>query len=383
MTTVSTWRTERITCDEEERIRKGYEISSHFRFASKDGRTSKISAEVIDGAGNSILKLSYGPAAHLWRINRKWRKRGTAGFTLDLANGVWDRRTGDISDTALSAGQNNICSGVQVLVRDTKNILLVQPATESSIEEDELANLQYALQKGICAAYKIDEGEIASERIGQGEQRSILYWEAAEGGVGVLQRLVEESSEIGRIAREALEICHFDRETGEELSEEIDCARACYECLLTYRNQRDHINLNRHTVRDILMTLAEGKTMRTYEHRTYDEHYEWLRRQTDSRSQLEKDFLDQLYREGRRLPDHTQKPLSNYYSIPDFYYNDGYVCVFCDGTPHDEPEQKRKDDQNRANLRSLGYRVIVIRYDRPLKEQIEEHNDIFGVVKNE
>jgi hypothetical protein len=65
MTTVSTWRTERITCDEEERIRKGYEITTHFRFASKDGKVSKVSAEVIDSNGKSILKLSYGPAAHL------------------------------------------------------------------------------------------------------------------------------------------------------------------------------------------------------------------------------------------------------------------------------------------------------------------------------
>jgi hypothetical protein len=79
------------------------------------------------------------------------------------------------------------------------------------------------------------EKEIASERIGQGEKRSILYWEAAEGGVGVLQRLVEDSDAISDVARKALQICHFDRETGEEVLGDIDCVRACYNCLLTYR----------------------------------------------------------------------------------------------------------------------------------------------------
>lgn len=381
MTTVSTWRTERITCDEEERIRKGYEITTHFRFASKDGKVSKVSAEVMDSNGKSLLKLSYGPAAHLWRINRRWRRRGTQGFTLDLSNGVWDRRPGDIADSALTAGQENIRSGVQILVRDTRNILLIQSTLENNLSEDQLANLQHALQKGICAVYQIDEKEIASERIGQGEKRSILYWEVSEGGVGVLQRLVEDSDAISHVAREALEICHFDRETGDEVLADIDCARACYDCLLTYRNQRDHIILDRHLVKDILIAISEGKTQRTYEHRTYDEQFEWLRQRVDKRSQLEKDFLDHLYKEGRRLPDFTQKPLPNYYSIPDFYYEDGYICIFCDGTPHDEKEQKEKDDKDRANLRNMGYRVVVIRYDRTIPEQIEEHKDIFGVVR--
>jgi hypothetical protein len=70
MTTVSTQRIERITCDEEERVRHGYEITTHFRFSKKDGMERKISAEVTDNEGNTLLRLTFGPAAHLRRINR-------------------------------------------------------------------------------------------------------------------------------------------------------------------------------------------------------------------------------------------------------------------------------------------------------------------------
>jgi very-short-patch-repair endonuclease len=130
-----------------------------------------------------------------------------------------------------------------------------------------------------------------------------------------------------------------------------------------------------------LLNLKAAATKKTFEQRSYDEQYEWLRQQTDSRSTLEKQFLDSLFRSGRKLPDYAQKSISNYPTRPDFYYEDGYVCVYCDGTPHDELAQHTEDKKIRDALRGLGYRVIVIRYDRDLGEQIEEHCDVFGVVR--
>ena len=376
MTTVSTQRIERITCDEEERVRQGYEITTHFRFSKKDGTERKISAEVTDNEGNTLLRLSFGPAAHLRRINRRWKRSATVGYTLDLNNGTWSKRIGDAVDNALDAGQNNIRTGVQLFVKDTRNILFIQPGVMNPLTEENLANLQHSIFKGLCAFFQIDESEIATERIGDGEHRGILCWEAAEGGVGVLQSLLDEPQVMSRIAENALEICHFGK-----TDDETECVRSCYNCLMTYRNQMDHGILNRHLIKDLLVKISDGKTLKSFKNLSYDEQYEWLRQQTDARSKLERDLLDHLYREGQKLPDSAQKTLSNYPCRPDFYYEDSYVCVFCDGSVHDQPKQAEDDKRLRADLINKGYRIVVVRYDRPLGEQVNEYKDVFGIVK--
>jgi len=380
MTTASTQRIERITCDEEERVRQGYEITNHFRFSAEDGQTRKTIAEVGNGSGDALLTLTYGPAAELWNINRRWRRGAGAGFTLDTTLGIWNRKEGDLSDTALDAGEVEIRTGVQVFVRDTRNVLLIHTPETNPLNEEEMANLQHALQKGLCAVFQIDESEIASTRIGANGHRGILFWEAAEGGTGTLQRLIEEPEVVQRIASQALDICHFNPDSSEEIeSPAIECARACYDCLMTYRNQWDHGLLDRYRIRDLLLQLSHSNTQRTYENRTYEQHYQWLRQRTDIRSQLEKDFLDELYRQRLKLPDQAQFDVPNYPARPDFYYEDDYICVFCDGSVHDQPQQKEQDERIRTDLTLKGYRMVVIRYDRPLNEQIAENAYVFGM----
>ena len=113
------------------------------------------------------------------------------------------------------------------------------------------------------------------------------------------------------------------------------------------------------------------------EDRNNDEQYHWLREQTDPQSNLEREFLDHLYRTKRRLPDGAQERLADYYSEPDFVY-DPNVLIFCDGSVHDFNDQMRVDEDSRTGLKEKGYRVIVIRYDKDLEEQIKAHPDIFG-----
>lgn len=265
---------------------------------------------------------------------------------------------------------------VRLFVRDAHNLLLIYPL-EASIPEDEdlMASLQYCLQRGIEQVFQVEESELASERIGSGSHRAILFWEASEGGVGVLRRLVEEKDAISQIAGAALERCHFDPQTLEDLK--TDCSHACYECLLSYSNQRDYPRLNRHPVRDLLARLSRASAFPRKGGRDYEEHYRWLRSLTDTRSDLERKFIDHLYQTKRRLPDEAQRPLKDYLSIPDFFYEPG-VCVFCDGSVHDKPEQKENDRITRNELKDRGYRIIVIRYDQELEGQIRQYLDVFG-----
>jgi len=77
------------------------------------------------------------------------------------------------------------------------------------------------------------------------------------------------------------------------------------------------------------------------------------------------------------LPDYAQRRLQDVHVTPDFFYEPN-ICIFCDGSVHDQPQQKAIDQKVRQELKELGYRVVVIRYDEPLEQQVKRHSDIFG-----
>jgi len=375
MPNVKTWKRERISCDEEERRRLGYELSSHFRFAPGNSGKKRIhEAVAVDASSTPLLRLIYAPAAELFRINRGWRNRRETGFLINLKTGEWVSHPEE--DGQQPAQSSDQIKRITLFVRDFHNVLLIYlPADSGPQEEAFRATLQYCLQRGIEQVFQVEESEIASERIGSKDKRAIMLYEASEGGVGVLRHLISDRDMVAEIAFAALERCHFDPRTLED--KKSDCSHACYECLLSYTNQRDYPLLNRHLVKDFLLRLSQSSTQPIKGGRDYEEHYRWLKSLTDSRSELERKFIDCLYFSGRRLPDDAQKALKDYSCIPDFFYEPN-CCIFCDGSVHDLPEQKAKDLVIRTALKDHGYRVVVIRYDQDLEEQVKKSRDIFG-----
>jgi very-short-patch-repair endonuclease len=111
--------------------------------------------------------------------------------------------------------------------------------------------------------------------------------------------------------------------------------------------------------------------------RDYEAHYRWLRELTDGRSELERALLDHLHATGRRLPDFAQYSIPEVMTAPDFFYEPN-VCVYCDGSVHDEPQQRASDEAIRRELKVRGYRVIVIRYDEDIEARLLDHGDVFG-----
>lgn len=383
MATVRGYRVERITCDEEERLREGFEIETRYRFApGPDGRTLRQQAVARDPEGQELLRFTFAPQAELWRVNQRWRRSDRPGFTLDMKSGYWARRPDD-DDRAPDVSGADLRTGVRPFVRDTRNVLLLRPMLRGAmVTEQFLATLGYALQRGMQLLFQVEQQEIAVERIGEAENRSLLFWEAAEGGNGIWQRLIEYPDALATVATKALDLCHFDA-NGEEFSGWAEkCSRACYDCLLSYSNQPAHSLIDRHLIKDYLLALRTSVTEKRTE-RSRDEQYAWLEERRDQNSTLERDFLKLLFDTGRRLPDRAQfRPNQEVYAEADFYYDrDGLpgVCIFCDGPDHDEPNRSETDKRERGKLADLGYRVLTIRYDSVIADRLRDNKDVFGI----
>jgi very-short-patch-repair endonuclease len=372
MPNVRTRRRERITSEEEERRRRGYELELFYQFPPETDGRSRLEADVVVH-GRTVLRLVYVPAATLLRVNHGWRGAGRQGFSVDFDSGEIVSADNAHDRTRTRAGR---MENVRLAVQAVQNMLLVRLVHGQLRNPETEATLQYALQRGLERVFQLEEAELAGERVGRDQHRAILFYETSEGGSGVLQRLIDEPNALANVAQEALEICHYDA-AGADLKP--NCVAACYECLLSFNNQLEALLLDRRQVRQVLLELAASQTLARFAGRSWQEHLAWLRSLTDSRSALERDFLNVLARGHCRLPDEAQKPIREPYCIADFFYHPN-ICIFCDGSVHDVPGQRQKDENIRRELRHRGYRVIVIRYDQDIEQQIREFPEVFGIL---
>ena len=367
---------ERISSEEEERVRSGYRVTTHFKF----GANRSQSAEVRSQAGEIILTAQYAPSARLWRINHGWRQSDEKdlGFTIDPRTGRWEARHGhdDVTDDPAMSGP---LTGVKPYVQDSRNVLFLQHRSDESSVQFQVT-LLHAIKRAIQFVYQVEEQEIAAELIGENEHRRMIFWEAAEGGIGVWEHLVTEPGAFAAVAQMALRLCHEEALSNGMDSEQMPCVSACYECLLTYSNQLEHRLIDRRLILDYLGLLATSTTNLDQEP-DYDDQYQRLMGMVDPSSSLEKEFLHVLRDNRIRLPDSAQNhPTSKVLVQPDFYYereNRPGACIFIDGPHHDSPEQRNADHQTRSELQDYGFRVIAISHDQPIMDQLNEHPDVF------
>ena len=201
----------------------------------------------------------------------------------------------------------------------------------------------------------------------------------------MLRRLVDDPEALRKAARTALEIMHFDPDTGEDMSvDEPDrerCVRACYDCLLSYSNQTLHEQINRHLVRDLMLKLASAQVEKTPVRKSKSENPKpgdqserkppTLPASPDSPDSPEDGFTAWLSANGYRAPDGFGDEVAGV--CPDLIYRQGRrgAAIFFDDANRDAHE----------DLRDASWTVILIRPDagaQAWQQVVERYPSVFG-----
>ena len=381
LTTVRTARRDRISSDEEERRRAGFELQTAYRFAQHGAKPGRLDATVTSD-GNDILDLAYGDSATIRKTNVGRRRRvnpDVQGYLIDVATGRWLKENEREDEAAPEESGLENASDVKrkqrviPYVEDRRNIIVTRLTTP--VSPDTAITAAIALERGIEAAFQLEDSELSSEGLPDDDGRGrALFIESAEGGAGVLRRLVEDPEALRQAARTALEIMHFDPETGEDLSTDTAdrerCVRACYDCLLSYGNQSLHGQINRHLARDLMLELAEAEvTQRSVQDQKKDQPERTGASPDPAPDSPEVAFAVWLREHGYREPDGLGDEVAGV--CPDLIYRTRGrrgVAVFFDDA----------DRLAHEVLRDEGWTVILIGPDADWQHVVDRYPNVFG-----
>ncbi|MEP7161075.1 MAG: DEAD/DEAH box helicase [Dermatophilaceae bacterium] len=390
--TVFTRRREKISSDEEERRRSGFELETSYRFADHGERPGKVESVATLG-GSPLLMLTYGDSATIRVANvglRRRKDQADRGFWLDGVKGTWLSKKdapGEKGSTPVDAeAQDDIADAkhpVHVIpyVEDRRNILVLRLAERA--DDVTATTVRYALERGAEAEFQLEDSELTSQGLPDDQGRGrMLLTEAAEGGAGALRRFVSEAGALARVARRALRIIHVDPDTGEDLGHAEGaaerCELGCYDCLLSYGNQGEHALIDRHVAIDVLMRLTgatvsagAGGVTREQQRTLLDGYAE---------SSLERRFLTWLDEHALRLPDRGQVAVEDARARPDFVYDipGNPVAIFVDGPSHDSARQRDRDSDAEERLLDVSWGIVRFRYDDDWAAIVAHNPSVFG-----
>ncbi|MEI6174186.1 MAG: DEAD/DEAH box helicase [Bacteroidota bacterium] len=364
---------QRITCQEEERVRRGFDTKTFF---SVDGGFDNIMEAHVMLADEKLLHIHAIPSARLVHVNFKWKSSPENGFALHLKNGYWQNKGQEHEE-----GASDDIRRVKLYTSNTANALYMQPVRSLGLTSGKsgVITLMYALKRAIEAYFQVEANEIGATIMGDIETPNIFLYEASEGSLGVLSQIVGSPAVYKAIMKYAFDLC-FVRD-GIEIPEE-DLVPATYDDLLSYYNQHHHREIDRNLVREALRMLMQStvEVLTTPNFTSYDEHYFAMQAGRDPNSSTEDEFLKYVYKNGLRLPDEAQPKVEKMYVRPDFLYKPN-IMLFCDGTPHDDPAIKLDDQEKRKALTNSGYQVLSWYYKDSLPGFIAKRPDIFKPVK--
>ncbi|MEA3351932.1 MAG: DEAD/DEAH box helicase [Chloroflexota bacterium] len=362
---------ERITADEEERRRLGYETTQHYL-----GSGQAMSYEV-DLDGDTALKLTLEHKGEVLLINRGVRQKGedAQGFTLCRKCFRWlmgdkaierhittNERQGKCPQ---GAKEDDLIRGLWLTHKQESDVAIFDVPLSEEIDEDIFYHtLAHTLLRALLVAFNLDERELdvfLAPGIEDDIPQRVVIYETTTGGTGVLASL-EEQGRLEMVISRSRELLHENDPDG-------GCEKACYECLLSFYNQREHHLFDRKVVLPWLSKIGAGK-FRMQHARSHSDMEALL---AACQSELEKKALRAIAERGYPLPNEAQKVIykdDEPIAQADFFYEPRNI-IFVDGPPHQKPSLKDSDKRKRKELHRYGYRILAItpeNWDQALDE---------------
>ena len=359
---------ERISCQEDDRVKRGFEIQTYF---SHTGDLKRMKRLEIHSTGEHLLNLHYLSSANIFHVNKKWRKSKEEGFLIQTQNGYWknERQKEDATEE-----EQELMKKVQLFTSITADCVYLEPLRNLSLDRAGIITLMFTLKKSIENHFQVEPQEIACELMGEVESPNILFYEASEGSLGVLSRLVEDPYQFKELVDQACQLCSFNK--GEDIHPKGEEHRASYEDLLSYYNQRYHKDIDRFTIQKALrlLEISTYKVGLNNGFESYDSQYQALRRKLAHDAVEQKRLLDYLYQNKLCLPDRVNHQFSEEYPEFDFVYKPTTAILF----PKEEQVKKRKKKvYSVEELKREGFEVVVYDQAISVEEMVKQTPHLF------
>ncbi len=383
--TVETIAVERISINDEERQRQGFELQTTYRFLpDSDSVVQKHEAHVVHH-DEVFCAMTYSPAARIWRINRGWRRRkdkNQLGFYINPITGVWSKQDDPNKDDGAENDEALLDKvpkqRIVPFVEDHRNILILAPVRPLSLAA--MATLQAALKRGIEQTFQIEESELVVEPLPTADNRqALLFYEAAEGGAGVLTRLATEPTSLAMVASAALRMMHFDALENVSSVEELEqheqrnaegesiCEAGCYQCLLSYFNQPDHDHIDRRNPDALRLLIALVNANVT----SINDESQPSKQQATENGLLGA-WLAELQARQLRQPDATEVSINQGQAIAAAQYKSQRILVFLEALVNDI----------KAQLEDKGWQVLDFSNPIHWPGLFEQYADLLGKQEN-
>lgn len=365
-----------ITSAEEGRERVYFERKEHLLTEGGD---------VVELFPYPFAQLEYCHHAKILITN--WGKRhgfGARGEQFDLCPTCGKHKPGGLTPkkaTKWDEDHAKRCAGhtqQYILGYEFNADALVMPISAALVpkgnEEAFAMTLGSVFVAGAVEVLEVEPDEIAffKHPTGTGGYE-IVFYETIPGGAGYLRSLAGQLQTWAEAAADRL----FNH----------DCAKACYRCLKSYRNQPFHHLLDKELVRDALFQFSCGEMLGqpTAGHRRQGikQVNEWIGANTPTSTKdtpIELKLLEAIRRNGR-LPEPTkQKEIKKgdiLLTVPDFAYEAERIAVYCDGFAyHGSKDVLASDSQKRNELQADGWAVLtfwgktILKFPDRCEEQI-------------